>query len=107
MRKLMPFLVLAVLSGCSGGGISGSDRKTIETIMKTPMDKDTSDSMTFSAWDGTTEKEGDKTWKIVRVKVAWKAGGKGDPKSKDILIRYSGEPLMPLNEIENKWGDDW
>ena len=107
MRKLIPFLFLAVLAGCSGGGISGSDKSTIENLLKTPNSKATADSMTFSDWGSETVKEGDKTWTIVRVKETHKPDGKGDPITKDILIRYSGSPMMPLNYIDNKAGDDW
>src|SRR5262245_42307566 len=94
MRRIIPSLALLALVGCGGGGLSGSERQTLETIRRTPMDKATSDSMRFSDWDSTTVEEGGKTWKVVRVKTTHKPGGTGAEVHKDILFRYSGEPTL-------------
>src|SRR5262245_23490441 len=101
VRVFLVCLLVGLGCGCSGGGLSNKERSTIETIIRTPNDKATADSIRFSDWDSTTLEESGKQWKVVRVKYSGKKGGSGEAFTKDRLYRYEGEPLMPLEEAEN------
>jgi hypothetical protein len=106
MKKTWLLLGVIFLVGC-GSGPSGADRQAIAELLKMPNDAATADSIRFSDWDATSYEEGGKTWKVVRVKYTGKKGGSGEAFTKDVLVRYSGTPEMPLDTLDNKAGDDW